>query len=256
VADDVTTLDILIVDDEAPGRQRLRELLEREPGVRSLREAVDGESAVASIREAPPDLVFLDVQMPGLDGLGVVDRVGAKDMPMTVFVTAYDRHAVRAFDHNALDYLLKPFSDERFEAAMARVRARRDEQAAYLASSREQEFPDPVAPLERLAVKVGATTRLVPTAELDWIGADGVYVQLHSGERSWLHRATLAHLESRLDPARFVRIHRSTIVNLERIERLENLSHGELDVILKDGVRLKLSRSFRARLEERLGQPV
>jgi two-component system LytT family response regulator len=243
----LTALDVLIVDDEAPGRQRLRELLSREHGVRSLREAADGEQAVAQIRAARPNLVFLDVQMPALDGLGVVDQVGVKHMPMTVFVTAYERHAVRAFDTNALDYLLKPFSDERFEVAMARVRARMDEQSALVARS---------APLERLAVRIGEATRLVPTSELDWIGADGVYVQLHGPDRTWLHRATLTQLESQLDPARFVRIHRSTIVNLERIERLEGLSHGEFEVVLKCGTRLKLSRSFRAHLEARLGQPL
>jgi two-component system, LytTR family, response regulator len=246
----MTGLDVLIVDDEAPGRQRLKELLGRERAVGSVSEAVNGEAAVEHIRARRPHLVFLDVQMPTLDGLQVVETIGVTQMPFTVFVTAYDRHAVSAFDANAVDYLLKPFSDERFEAAMTRVWAR----AGNSFPQCLQAVVDARRPLDRLLVKQGEVTRLLSCADIDWIEAAGVYVNLHTREREWLHRAPLSQLEAQLDPARFVRIHRSTIVNLERIECLEGLSHGEFDVVLKSGARLKLTRSFRQHLEARLGQ--
>jgi two-component system LytT family response regulator len=246
----MTGLQVLVVDDEAPGRQRLRELLAREENIASVREAANGADAVEYIREGRPQLVFLDVQMPTLDGLQVVEAVGVEQMPFTVFVTAYDRHAVSAFDANAVDYLLKPFSDERFEAAMAKVRGR----AGTMSAQNLQAVVDTRKPLERIVVKQGDASRLLPCADIDWIEAAGVYVNLHTREREWLHRAPLSQLEARLDPERFVRIHRSTIVNLERIERLEGLSHGEFEVVLRNGVRLKLSRSFRPLLESRLGQ--
>jgi two-component system, LytTR family, response regulator len=246
----MTALDVLIVDDEAPGRQRLRELLARDPSVASVCEAANGEAAVEHIRTRRPHLVFLDVQMPTLDGLQVVASIGAGRMPFTVFVTAYDRHAVSAFDANAVDYLLKPFSDERFEVAMAKVRAR----AGSASPQNLEALLGTRKPLERLVVRQGEAARLLPCGDIDWIEAAGVYVNLHTREREWLHRAPLSQLEAQLDPGRFVRIHRSTIVNLERIERLEGLSHGEFEVVLKTGTRLKLSRSFRPLLEARLGQ--
>jgi two-component system LytT family response regulator len=246
----VTALHVLVVDDEAPGRQRLRELLARDKAIASVCEAANGEEAVEHIRARHPHLVFLDVQMPTLDGLQVVEAIGVEQMPFTVFVTAYDRHAVSAFDANAVDYLLKPFSDERFEVAMAKVRSR----AGSASTQNLQALIDTRKPLERLVVRQGAATRLLCCADIDWIEAAGVYVNLHTREREWLHRAPLSQLEARLDPERFVRIHRSTIVNLERIERLEGLSHGEFEVVLRTGKRLKLSRSFRPLLEARLGQ--
>jgi two-component system LytT family response regulator len=246
----VNALHVLIVDDEAPGRQRVRELLAREEGIASVREAANGEAAVEHIRACRPNLLFLDVQMPALNGLQVVESIGVRQMPITVFVTAYGHHAVSAFDANAVDYLLKPFSDERFEVAMAKVRAR----AGTASSQNSQALVDACKPLERLVLKQGDATRLLSCADIDWIEAAGVYVNLHTREREWLHRAPLSQLETQLDPKRFVRIHRSTIVNLERIERLEGLSHGEFEVVLKAGTRLKLSRSFRPLLEARLGQ--
>lgn len=246
----MTALHVLIVDDEAPGRQRLRELLARDQTIASVCEAANGEAAVEHIRAQRPHLVFLDVQMPTLDGLQVVENIGVQQMPLTVFVTAYDRHAISAFDANAVDYLLKPFSDERFEAAMAKVRSR----ASTASTQNLQLLMDTRKPLERLVVRQGEAARLLCCADIDWIEAAGVYVNLHTRERQWLHRAPLSQLEAQLDPGRFVRIHRSTIVNLERIERLEGLSHGEFEVVLKNGKRLKLSRSFRPLLEARLGQ--
>ena len=250
-------LRVLVVDDEEPARQRLVDLLRRDSGVGLIVEASDGLAAVDAIERDQPDLVFLDVQMPELDGLGVVDAVGATRMPLTVFVTAYDQHAVRAFEANALDYLLKPFSDERHEATMARARARLGERGLrgvdqrlvnLSASAQAPRFWD------RLVVKAGGTTRFVRAAEIDWIEGAGVYATLHLGRTAFLYRAALSELAERLDPRRFVRIHRSAIVNLESVVQLEPLSHGEFEVVLKNGARPRISRTFRAQLEARLGQ--
>jgi two-component system LytT family response regulator len=251
-------LRILVADDEAPARQRLLDLLRKDSRVGELSEASDGVLAVELIRSQRPDLVFLDVQMPELDGLGVVDAVGAELMPLAVFVTAFDQHAIKAFEANALDYLLKPFSDERFDATMERVSRRLEERGlgefgervlGLLSAARSSHRP-----LDRLVVKAGGTTRFLRVAELDWIEAAGVYVSLHAGGRELLYRASLSEMEARLDPSRFVRIHRSAVVNIERILQLDPISHGEFEVVLKDGARLRLSRTYRAQLEERLGQ--
>jgi two-component system LytT family response regulator len=253
-------LRVLVVDDEMPARQRLLDLLRKEEDVATLAEATDGQAAVAAIESQRPDLVFLDVQMPGLDGLSVVEAVGAENMPLTVFVTAFDQHAVQAFEANALDYLLKPFSDERLEATMARVRSRVDERGMRALGARMVGLlstPSARRPLDRLVVKgKGGTTCFLRVADLDWIEAAGAYVSLHAGGKEQLHRASLTDLEARLDPQRFVRIHRSAIVNIERIQHLEPASHGEFEVVLKDGARVRLSRTYRPQLEQRLGQPL
>jgi two-component system, LytTR family, response regulator len=276
---------VLVADDEAPARQRIIDLLlghdagggigvEGSPAngesprgslfapVAAILEASDGLSAVEVIRNRRPDLVFLDVQMPELTGLEVIATVGGERMPLTVFVTAYDQHAIRAFEANALDYLLKPFSDERFEITMARVGTRMDERSL-------QEFgqkilrmvsvvvtPAPDAPvlLDRLVVKAGGSTRFVRVVDIDWIEAAGVYANLHIGGKELLYRAALSELARRLDPVRFVRVHRSAIVNIESIVQLEPVSHGEFEVVLKDGSRSRISRTYRRQLEKRLGQ--
>ena len=252
---------VLVVDDEEPARQRLLDLLRREAFVAKLLEAENGIAAVKAIEETRPDLVFLDVQMPELDGLGVMDAVGPEAMPMTVFVTAYDQHAVRAFEANALDYLLKPFSDERYEATMARVRGRLDERSLQEFGLRlmkmigsNSEGTGERKRLDRLVIKSGGATRFIRVTEIDWIEAAGVYVNLHLGNKELLYRAALAELAERLDPARFIRVHRSTIVNIESILQLEPISHGEFDVVLKGGARTRISRTYRSQLEERLGQ--
>jgi two-component system LytT family response regulator len=247
-------LTVLVVDDEAPARQRLVDLLRRESGV-TLHEASDGRVAVDAIGRLAPDLVFLDVQMPELDGLGVIAAIGVEAMPLTVFVTAYDQHAIRAFEANALDYLLKPFSDERFEATMARVRQRLDDRASRVFGDRLERLLDQDARrLDRLVVKAGGSARLLDVDEIDWIEATGVYVTLHVGDRDVLHRIALSELEARLDPRRFVRIHRSAIINLQRVARLDPLTHGEFEVVLRDGTRVRLSRTYRAHFEAALGQ--
>jgi two-component system LytT family response regulator len=256
---------VLVVDDESPARQRLTDLLRGDPLIGEILEAENGLRAVECIRADSPALVFLDVQMPELDGLGVIDAVvnaaGPGAMPLTVFVTAYDQHAVRAFEANALDYLLKPFSDERYEATMTRVRQRLEERSMHEFSQRLATLLATgvaVAParafLDRLVVKSGGATRFVRVAEIDWIEAAGVYVNLHVAGKELLYRSALADLAEKLDPRRFVRVHRSTIVNLESILQLEPVSHGEFDVLLRHGARTRISRSYRAQLETRLGQ--
>jgi two-component system LytT family response regulator len=248
---------VLIVDDEGPARMRLADLLGKDPEVGCILEAENGVSAVGMIQKHQPDLVFLDVQMPELDGFGVIEAVGANQMPLTVFVTAYDSHAIRAFEANALDYLLKPFADERHEAAMARAKARLDDRHMREFTQRVLHMvsSSAVEPcLDRLVVKSGGTTRFLRASDIDWIEAAGVYVNLHAGGKDWLYRAALSELASKLDPIRFVRIHRSAVVNIESIDRLEPASHGEFEVVLKDGSRCRVSRGYRAHLEKRLGQ--
>jgi two-component system LytT family response regulator len=249
---------VLVADDEAPARQRILDLLRRDPQVGAIIEAADGLSAVEMIQNRTPDLVFLDVQMPELNGLEVIGEVGAQNMPLTVFVTAYDEHAIRAFEANALDYLLKPFSDERFERTMARVGARLDDRSVREFGRRILRMvsgaPARDLPLDRLVVKSGGSTRFVRVSDIDWIEAAGVYANLHIGGKEVLYRAALNDLAERLDPLRFVRVHRSAIVNIESILRLEPISHGEFEAVMKDGSRSKISRTYRRELEKRLGQ--
>ena len=248
----------MVADDEAPARQRIIDLLRRDSQVAAIIEVADGLSAVEIIQNRKPDLVFLDVQMPELNGLQVIAEVGTERMPLTVFVTAYDEHAIRAFEANALDYLLKPFSDERFEVTMARVSSRMDERSMQEFGQRILRIvsaaPARDLPLDRLVVKSGGSTRFVRVADIDWIEAAGVYANLHIGGKELLYRAALSELAERLDSVRFVRVHRSAIVNIESILRLEPISHGEFEVILKDGSRSRISRTYRSQLEKRLGQ--
>jgi len=249
---------VLVVDDERPARQRLVDLLRQDASVGTISEADDGLVAVDTILEERPDLVFLDVQMPELDGLGVIDAIGAGEMPLTIFVTAYDRHAVQAFEANALDYLLKPYSDERQVAAMARAKLRLSDRSVREFTQRmlrmASETPEPRRRLDRLVVKSGGTIRFIRVVDIDCIEAAGVYVMLHVAGKPLLHRAALHELVDRLDPRRFVRVHRSTVVNIESIVQLEAKSHGEFDVLLKHGTRSRVSRTYRPHLEKRLGQ--
>ena len=249
---------VLVADDEAPARQRIIDVLRHNPKVTAILEAANGLAAVEIINGQRPDLVFLDVQMPELDGLEVIAEVGAERMPLTVFVTAYDEHAIRAFEANALDYLLKPFGDERLEITMSRVSRRMDERSMQEFGQRILRMvttePERDIPLDRLVVKSGGSTRFVRVVDIDWIEAAGVYANLHVAGKELLYRSALTDLAGRLDPARFVRIHRSAIVNIESILRLEPISHGEFEVVLKDGSRSRISRTYRSQLEKRLGQ--
>ncbi len=258
MAQPVERIRVLVVDDEAPARQRLIDLLKKDPQVGSVLEAVNGKAAVEIIGREALDLVFLDVQMPELDGLQVMKAVGARAMPLTIFVTAYDEHAIRAFEANALDYLLKPFSDERWEAALARAKTRHNELGLH-------EFGRSVLRmlttrshagryLDRLVVKGSGTTRFIRVADIDWIEAAGVYVNLHIAAKELLYRSALNELAAQLDPMRFIRVHRSSIVNIDSILELQPISHGEFELVLKEGHRLRVSRTYRTQLEKRLGQ--
>ncbi|HEU5220126.1 MAG TPA: LytTR family DNA-binding domain-containing protein [Gemmatimonadales bacterium] len=250
------SLSVLLVDDEPLARERLRALLDQEPDLRIAGECASGRTAVKAIQEKRPDLVFLDVQMPGLDGFGVVEQIGAGRMPAIVFVTAFDQYALKAFEVHAIDYLLKPFDRERFQATLAharesiRLRAGGVDRAmtALLDSlAARRRYAD------RLLVKLSGKERLVPVDEVDWLEAAGNYVRIHAGGERLLLRETMASLEERLDPDRFARIHRSTIVNLERVKELEPWFHGDYVVRLKDGQKLTRSRSHRPRLLQKLG---
>lgn len=232
----------LIVDDEPLARSNLRILLRRDPEIESIEECGSGAEAVAAIRKAAPDLVFLDVQMPECDGFEVLKILkGDESLPVIVFVTAYDEYALRAFDAGALDYLLKPFDDARFHLAMQRAKQKIAAQESVL----PQETP-------RLTVRSAGQVAYVRIPDIDWVEAADYYVCLHVGLKSHLLRKSMAELEQELDPQIFCRIHRSTIVNLRRVQSLEVDEAGEYEVILDGGRKLRLSRRFRKDLQSRM----
>ena len=271
-------LRVIIADDEPLARERLEELLAERPDARLVAACRTGREAVDAVRAAraagqPADLLLLDVEMPELDGLAALAELSADERPAVVFVTAYDRYALQAFDLHALDYLLKPFDDDRFGQALDRARAaagQGDDDALserlikllQEAQSGRQEpaevaAPDsPVTPASRLAVRLGNRWRLINPDEIDWVEGAGVYARLVIGEKGYLLRTSLADLEGRLDPARFVRIHRSTIVNFDRVVEVRPRTHGEYLLVLTGGGRLKVSRSYSDRVRallDRLG---
>ena len=260
------TFTALVVDDEAPARRRISDLLEKDRDIATILSAEHGVAAIEMIREAQPDIVFLDIQMPGVDGFGVVDAIGAENMPITVFVTAYDRFAIQAFEAEALDYLLKPFSDRRYARTMERVKQRLHDRGSSDPEGANGFGPELLKLIAKraspgelwdwIAVKSRDTTRLLLTEDIDWIEAAGVYVTVHSKGEEFLYRAGLATVASRLDPFRFVRIHRSHVVNVRSIAFLERRSHGEFEVMLKTGTRLMMSRTYRGEVEAILGQPL
>jgi two-component system, LytTR family, response regulator len=258
---------VLIVDDELLARQRLEDLLDKERGVAVVGAATNGLEAVEAIRTLSPDLVFLDVQMPGMTGFDVVAEVGPERMPATVFVTAYDHYALRAFEVAALDYLVKPFDDDRFEMAFRRARrlveleevGRMTKRLVSMLHGEEAPTPAPQrsgqAPeyLERIAVEMRGQVRVLPVTRIDYITASGPYAELHAADKTYVIRERMQALEDRLDPSRFFRIHRSAIVRLELIETLLRSSGGDYAVRLRGGTELSVSRSRREELEERLG---
>ena len=251
---------VLIVDDELPARLRLRELMDSDPDVGEMIEAENGLDAVEAILQKQPDVVFLDVQMPGLDGLGVIETIGIERMPVTVFVTAFDQHAVRAFESAAIDYVLKPYGDERMEAAFSRAKARLDDKyvrevgQSVLKLLDNHRVDKPY--LDRVVIRERDKTDLIRVESIDCIESAGVYVALHVGSERIIHRAALSELIGRLDPRRFVRVHRSTVVNIDSVLHLEPATHGEFDLVLRGGQRVHVSRTFRPLLEARLGQPL
>ncbi|HYS00429.1 MAG TPA: LytTR family DNA-binding domain-containing protein [Gemmatimonadales bacterium] len=252
----------LIVDDEPAARDGIRQLLSGDPDILVAGECADGLEATAAIRATAPDLVFLDVQMPELDGFGVLREVGVESPPAFVFVTAYDQYALRAFEVHAIDYLLKPFTDERFRESLQRAK-QQVRQGELVGLSRKlaallDSYGAGARPqyLERLVVKSGGKVTLLRVADIEWIDSEGDYVRIHVGKAWHLLRETMKNLETQLDPERFVRIHRSTIVNLERIKELQPFFRGEYVVVLQSGITLKLSRGYRDHLEARLGRAI
>ena len=289
----MTEIRTLIVDDEALARRRLRRLLADEPDVRIVAECPSGRAAVEALREHEIDLVFLDVQMPGMDGFGVIEAVGAEAMPIVVFVTAYDEYALKAFEVHAVDYLLKPESEARLRAALRRVRRLLGDRAtaeagrrlrtllaevldqnasplpqaagagaaspaaATVASPSAAPSPAPAAEsppryVDRIPVKRGGRIFFVRVADVDWFEAEDNYVRLHTASGKHLVRETMSAIEDALDPGRFARVHRSVVVNLERVRELQPWFGGDYVLILHDGTRLKLSRTYRDQVRERL----
>lgn len=253
----------LIVDDEPLARRTLRDLLVADPEVEIIGECGSGLEAVKFIHQQIPDLLFLDIQMPGLNGFEALAQVEHELIPAIVFVTAYDRYALKAFDLHALDYLLKPFTDQRFAEALRQAKSHVGMRElnrlsqSLLALLREQTGAESVNVkrkgfLNRFMIKSGGRVSFVKADEVDWIAADDYYIKLHVGAKTHLLRLSMNELEEKLDPKRFLRIHRSTIINFERVKELQQNPNGEYAVVLKDGTELKLSRSRRERLEELL----
>jgi two-component system LytT family response regulator len=261
-------LRVLVVDDEPLGRQRLLDLLADESDVEVVGTAADGAAAVEAIRASRPDLVFLDVQMPRMSGLDVVQAIGPAEMPATVFVTAYDQYALNAFDAAAVDYLVKPFKDDRFEEAVRRARRRIESESrerlheqllallhgGALPAAAPTASEAPPRYLERIAVQMRGKMRVVPVAQIEYVTADGPYAELHVGAHRYVIRESMQNLEEKLDPERFLRIHRSAIVRLDLVDALLRSEGSEYQVQLKGGVRLRVGRSRREALERRLGR--
>lgn len=248
----------LIVDDEAAARRRVRQFLSELPDVEVVGECENGCDAVTRIVEESPDLLLLDVQMPGLDGFGVIERVGPGKVPAVIFITAYDEFALRAFDACALDYLLKPFGRERFQRAVERARAQVEKTRATGLDRRLQRLLGELHAgagaqrTSRLEVKSSGCTVFVRVEKIDWVGAADNYLELHVGKETYLIRETMSQLEARLDPAMFARVHRSTLVNLERIKELRPLFNKDQILVLRDGTQLTVSRTYHEQLLSRL----
>jgi len=238
----------LVVDDEPVARARVLSLLRDESDIEVIGECESGSQAISAIENTSPDLVFLDIQMPQMDGLALARTLG-ESMPAVVFVTAYDEYALRAFEVHALDYVLKPFSAERFKSALMHARQ-------HLSSRRAVDTREAAGTerRDRLVIKSSGRIYFVRTQEIDWCEAAGNYVRLHVGPQTHLVRGTMAHIESQLDHAQFVRIHRSTIVNVDRIQELHSSFGGEYVVLLHDKTRLTLSRGYRDGLQAKLGK--
>jgi two-component system LytT family response regulator len=250
------TITVVVVDDEPPARARIRRLLQRHHDVEIVGECGDGAAAVQTIEAMRPDLVFLDVQMPELDGFEVFRALELPRRPAVIFVTAFDRYAIRAFEVHALDYVLKPVEADRLDAALAHARQRLGEQrsAAGAMSSLLQTLARDRPYLTRIPVRSEGRVRVVALDQVEWIGAADNYVTLHAGRREYLVRDTIAALERQLDPDQFVRVHRSTIVRIDRISELVPDAHGDFRIRLRSGAELAMSRSYRTRVEERFGR--
>jgi two-component system LytT family response regulator len=261
----------LIVDDESLAREALLLLLGNDPEMQVIAECRNGREAVDVIREQSPDVVFLDIQMPEMDGFQVIEEVGTKRMPVTVFVTAYDKHALRAFEAHALDYLLKPFDHDRFDSALQRTKTfvrqqklgeiseslfallqdtkLRTGRPASDADNRRSESTAHKEPIDRVVIKSGGRIYFLKVEEIDWVKSAGDYLSLHAGSQLHLIRETMGNFYTKLDPRKFIRIHRSTIVNIERIKDIQPLFKGEYIVTLTNGKRLTASRGYRHEIQ-------
>lgn len=247
---------LLTVDDEPLARDKIRTMLAGDPEIEIVGECSNGAEAVAAVQRLRPDLMLLDVQMPQVDGFAVLDALKSDHLPLVIFVTAFDHYAIQAFEVHALDYLLKPFDRERFEAAIEHAKAQIGARNGHLDQrifSLLKQLEADAKYLERLVVKAGGRVFFLLTSEIDWIEAEGNYVNVHTAQKSHLLRESISGLEAQLDPKKFIRIHRSTIVNLRRIKELQPWSHGEYHVILNDGTELTLSRNYRDNLQSVLG---
>jgi len=253
------TMRALIVDDEPLARAALSRLLKRDGGIAIIGECGDGESAVKSIRQMKPDVVFLDVQMPEMDGFQVIECVGVEEMPATIFVTAFDKYAMRAFDASAVDYLMKPFLPDRLSRALSRARDRwqnrQDKDAAKrLFALLDNRYASDY--MRRIAVASGGRIVFVTVEEIDWIGAEDNYAMLHVGRRVYEVRETLQSLTEKLDPSEFIRIHRSTIVNVRRIREVQPWFQGSHIIVLQNGEELRMSRYQKDAADRLLGKRV
>jgi two-component system LytT family response regulator len=255
--EEVRRIRVLVVDDEPLAREKIRTMVRDDPEIEIVGECTNGTEAVAAVRALTPDLLLLDVQMPEVDGFAVLEALKSARLPLVIFVTAYDHYAVHAFEVHALDYLLKPFDRERFTAALARAKTqiRRERNGdldqRILALLKQIEAGSKC--LERLVIKSGGRVFFLPVEEVDWIEAEGNYVNVHTAKKSYLLRETISSLEAQLDHKKFIRVHRSTIVQISRIQELQSWSHGEYHVILYNGTELTLSRNYRENLQGILG---
>lgn len=251
---EIKSIKVLIVDDEPYARKRIRQLLERENGFEIVGEEGNGEDAISAINQACPDVVFLDIQMPEVDGFDVVRAVDPRDMPYFVFVTAYDEYALKAFEVHAFDYLLKPFSHSRFHKAVQRVRAeitRRDErQKGRALEALLRDVGGGRPPENRLTIKSGGRIFFASSSEISWIEASGNYVVLHIGDREHLVRQTLASIHSSLDGEKFIRVHRSRIINIDYAREIRSTPSGTHCIVMKDGTVLHVSRQYYGKLAD------
>lgn len=257
---DQALIRVVVVDDEPLAREMISELAKGDVEIEIVAECANGTEALTAVREHSPDLLLLDVQMPELGGFALLEALKAEleRLPPVIFVTAYDQYAVRAFEFHALDYLLKPFDRERFEAAIARakghIRRERNGNLDQRILALLEELKAGPSYLERLVVKTAGRVFFLSMDEIDWIEAEGNYVSVHTTKKSYILRETIGSLEAQLDPKKFVRIHRSAIVKIDRIRELQPWTHGEYHVVLQDGTELTLSRNYRENLQVVLGR--
>jgi len=248
---------VLVVDDEPLAREKIRTMVADDPEIEIIGECVNGEEAVAAVESLLPDLMLLDVQMPLIDGFAVLAALKSVHLPAVIFITAFDHYAVHAFEVHALDYLLKPFDRERFDAAITHAKAHiwreRTGQLDPRILALLKQIEAGSKHLERLVVKTSGRVFFLLTDDIDWIEAEGNYVNVHTAQKAYLLRESISSLEAQLDSKKFIRIHRSTIVHLSRIKELQSWSHGEYRVILHDGTQLTLSRNYRENLQNVLG---